>query len=111
METSITTSKGQVLIPKRIRDRYGIRPGKPVTFIETAEGVLLKPADSNYISQFRGILKKTGDLKKEMKEFHDEEEAIIEGKLMKIFGKMVKKKNKIISATEWRRMNKQKIKI
>lgn len=40
------TQKGQVTIPKRIRDRLGLRPGSEVTFEEHSGGdVLLKNAD------------------------------------------------------------------
>lgn len=35
--------KGQVVIPKRIRDRLGIRPGDEVAFIEAHDEVRVKP--------------------------------------------------------------------
>ncbi|MBC7651401.1 MAG: AbrB/MazE/SpoVT family DNA-binding domain-containing protein, partial [Deinococcales bacterium] len=34
METSVLTSKGQLLIPKRIRNKYGIQSGVKVIFEE-----------------------------------------------------------------------------
>jgi AbrB family looped-hinge helix DNA binding protein len=34
--------KGQVVISKRLRDKYSIKPGKQVEQIETKEGVLIK---------------------------------------------------------------------
>jgi antitoxin PrlF len=38
------TSKGQVTIPKRVRDRLGIRAGSAVAFELTADGeVVLRP--------------------------------------------------------------------
>ena len=48
METSILSTKGQLLIPKRIRNKYGIKSGVKVAFIETSEGVVLKPMDAAY---------------------------------------------------------------
>jgi AbrB family looped-hinge helix DNA binding protein len=36
------TSKGQVTIPKALRDRFGIQPGGTVDFIETPDGIRLK---------------------------------------------------------------------
>ena len=40
METSVLTFKGQLLIPKRLRKKYGIEAGMKVIF-EEAEGALL----------------------------------------------------------------------
>lgn len=38
------TSKGQVTIPKKIRDRLGLKPGSQVRFIVTGGGdIALKP--------------------------------------------------------------------
>jgi AbrB family looped-hinge helix DNA binding protein len=34
--------KGQVVISKRLREKYAIKPGKQVEQIETKEGVLIK---------------------------------------------------------------------
>ncbi len=38
------TSKGQVTIPRKLRDQYGLNPDTEVTFEATRDGVLLKPA-------------------------------------------------------------------
>jgi AbrB family looped-hinge helix DNA binding protein len=57
METSILTSKGQLLIPKRLRNKYGIKAGIKVAFIESTEGLLLKAMDENFFNQFVGLLK------------------------------------------------------
>jgi AbrB family looped-hinge helix DNA binding protein len=35
-------AKGQVVIPKRLRERQGLGPGVPVTFEERADGVLVR---------------------------------------------------------------------
>jgi AbrB family looped-hinge helix DNA binding protein len=39
------TEKGQVTIPKEIRDRFGMGPGSEVNFIAAEGGALLVPAD------------------------------------------------------------------
>jgi AbrB family looped-hinge helix DNA binding protein len=57
METSVITSKGQVLIPKRLRNKYGIKSGIKVAFIETKEGLMLKAMDEAYFDHFAGLLK------------------------------------------------------
>ena len=43
METSVLTVKGQLLIPKRIRNKYGIKSGVKVIFEETENGVIIRP--------------------------------------------------------------------
>jgi antitoxin PrlF len=37
--------RGQVTIPKEIRDRLDLKKGDLVTFVETEEGVIIKPAE------------------------------------------------------------------
>lgn len=50
------TEKGQVTIPKEIRDRLGIVPGSEVRFVESQQGALLvrvdNPADEAGIRDF-----------------------------------------------------------
>jgi AbrB family looped-hinge helix DNA binding protein len=38
-------AKGQVVIPKRLRDRQGLGTGVPVAFEERPDGVLVKAED------------------------------------------------------------------
>jgi len=38
------TEKGQVTVPKRMRDRFGLRGGVDVEFEATEAGLLLRPA-------------------------------------------------------------------
>lgn len=90
METSTLTSKGQLLIPKRLRNKYGIKSGVKVLFEETKAGIMIKPMDAAYFKSFAGILKSTGNLKKEIKQMKDEEK-LIEEKKMKMITKTAKK--------------------
>lgn len=46
--------KGQVVIPKDLRDRLGIVPGSEVVFAATADGVLVAPAGG--FASLRGTL-------------------------------------------------------
>jgi AbrB family looped-hinge helix DNA binding protein len=80
METSIPTIKGQLLIPKRLREKYGIEPGVKVTFVETEDGLLIKSMDRNYFKKFRGILKSTGNFKEEMETMKNDEMLLEESK-------------------------------
>lgn len=92
METSTLTSKGQLLIPKRIRNKYGIKSGGKVIFEETEDGVVIKPMNEHYFKSFRGILKSTGNLKEEMREMKEEEKRHADKKFTKVFGKNQKAK-------------------
>ena len=46
MQTMLLSSKGQVIIPKAVREARRWSPGTRLTVQETREGVLLKPAAS-----------------------------------------------------------------
>jgi AbrB family looped-hinge helix DNA binding protein len=37
--------KGQVTIPLEIRQKWGLKKGDLVTFVETEQGVIIKPAE------------------------------------------------------------------
>lgn len=37
--------KGQVTIPLQIREKWGLKKGDLVTFVETEQGVIIKPAE------------------------------------------------------------------
>lgn len=51
-------AKGQVVIPKRLRDRQGLGPGSAVTFEERPDGVLLKAARAP--DSLRGRYRRSG---------------------------------------------------
>ncbi len=90
METSVLTTKGQLLIPKRLRTKYGIKSGVKVVFEETPKGVLITPMNEQYFKSFAGILKRTGNLKEDIKQLK-EEEKVLEEKKMGLHSKSVKK--------------------
>jgi AbrB family looped-hinge helix DNA binding protein len=70
METlsSKVTSKGQIVIPKRLRDKYGIRPTTSIRWIEKDQGILMVPESVDPIVAARGMLEGTGILKAYLKE-------------------------------------------
>ncbi|MBI4238966.1 MAG: AbrB/MazE/SpoVT family DNA-binding domain-containing protein [Deltaproteobacteria bacterium] len=39
---SVITSRGQITVPKRLRDRFGLRPGMRVRFAASRQGVLVQ---------------------------------------------------------------------
>lgn len=55
---SLVTTKGQVTIPKELRDRFDIRPGSLVDFMPTESGIRLrKVVDRRKRSKVLGCLK------------------------------------------------------
>jgi AbrB family looped-hinge helix DNA binding protein len=80
METSVLTSKGQLLIPKRLRNKYGMKSGVKVVFEETPGGVILKPMNEDYFNSFMGVLKSDGNLKDEIRQHKNEEKKLEERK-------------------------------
>ena len=72
--TSKVTSKGQVVIPKKLREKYGIRTATAIRWIEKDQGILMVPESENPIVAARGMLKGSGILKAYMKEKRREKE-------------------------------------
>lgn len=80
MESSVITAKGQIVIPRRIRDKYKLTPGTKLIFKETKKGLMLQPIDANFIKSLIGIAKSNDptpmkiwwpEYKKEEKELED----------------------------------------
>ena len=66
METSIMTSKGQILVPKRLRRKMNMKPGSRIAFLEKNNEIIIQPLDKAYFEKFAGILSGKGDLIKEL---------------------------------------------
>lgn len=52
-------TKGQVVIPRRLRREFEIEEGTKAAVVATPEGILLKPITRTYIRSLRGSLKGT----------------------------------------------------
>ncbi len=57
METSIVTTKGQIVIPSKIRRKYSIKEGTKVHFIENGDNIILQPVTADFYHKLRGSLK------------------------------------------------------
>jgi AbrB family looped-hinge helix DNA binding protein len=66
--SSIVTSKGQIVIPKRIREKYRILPSTLIHWVEKEEGILMVPDLEEPILAARGMLQGSGILKAYMQE-------------------------------------------
>jgi AbrB family looped-hinge helix DNA binding protein len=82
METAYVTSKGQLVIPVRLRKRFGIKPGTKVCFIERDHEILFQPVTKEYIRGVCGMLKSetsvTQDFLEERTKDREQEEARLE---------------------------------
>lgn len=65
METysSRITSKGQITIPKPLRDKYHLREGELATLLPTDRGIMLRH-EGEPLRALRGLLRKEVDIKK-----------------------------------------------
>ena len=55
MSAATLTSKGQITLPKSVRDRLGLETGDRVEFVETRAGFLVLPAKRE-LSEIKGIV-------------------------------------------------------
>ncbi|HLY63836.1 MAG TPA: AbrB/MazE/SpoVT family DNA-binding domain-containing protein [Terriglobia bacterium] len=56
IETSVVTTKGQLVIPARLRRRFRIKKGTRVTFIEEQGRIIVQPVTREFIRGLRGSL-------------------------------------------------------
>ena len=77
------TSKGQLVIPAKLRRKYGIGKGSRVSFIEEDHRLVLQPITEEYVESLWGSLKGGPSLSDALKEarrrdFESEERKIKE---------------------------------
>ena len=82
MDTAYVTSKGQLVIPARLRKRYGITAGTKIRFVERGGEIVIQPVTKAFIRSVCGILKSgtpaTEELLKERAKDREREEHRIE---------------------------------
>ena len=82
MGTVTVSEKGWVVIPKEIRNRYGLTKGKRVHIVDYGGTVYLIPASDDPIGEARGMLKGgpslTAALLEDRREEREREEAKIQ---------------------------------
>lgn len=66
METSVVTVKGQIVVPVKIRRRFGIKKGTKVAFIEQNGKLMIQPLDKSYFENLAGILGTSGKMLKSL---------------------------------------------
>lgn len=58
-----TTTKGQIVIPIKLRRKYGIKPGTKIEIFDDGDRIILRPVTQQAIHSVRGSLKGGGALK------------------------------------------------
>jgi AbrB family looped-hinge helix DNA binding protein len=56
-ETSCVTTKGQIVIPARLRRQFNVKQGTRVVFEQKKDGWMVRPITTETIDALRGMLK------------------------------------------------------
>lgn len=68
MTTTIVTTKGQIVIPSKIRQRLKIKRGTKLYIEERGNELILKPVTPEYFERIAGVLQTKGKLSKALLE-------------------------------------------
>ena len=68
MEVGYVTTKGQLVIPSKLRRKFGIKPGTRVNFYEENDGIKIIPVTHEVIDSNIGFMKTNGKLLKALME-------------------------------------------
>lgn len=60
IEYASVNAKGQVVIPAEIRDRFAIKQGTKIAFVEEEGRLFIQPVTDSFIESMRGSLAKHG---------------------------------------------------
>ena len=55
-EVSTVTTKGQLVIPSKLRRKYAIKQGTQVAFLEQENRLVLQPLTAEFVRSLRGSL-------------------------------------------------------
>ena len=56
LEVTSLSTKGQIVIPRRIREKLGLKPGTKLIVIQEGDGILLKPITLPKKEQFKKLI-------------------------------------------------------
>jgi AbrB family looped-hinge helix DNA binding protein len=68
METSVVTIKGQIVVPVKIRRKFGMKKGTKIAFIEQNGKLFIQPLDKSYFESLAGVLATEGKMLKSLME-------------------------------------------
>jgi len=73
MEVVNVSTKGQILIPKKLREKHGVKTGLKVQILDTQNGLLIKPAPKDPIDAACGFLEGDFSLTQDLIKEHQKE--------------------------------------
>ena len=73
MNTTVVTTKGQIVIPSKVRRHYGIKKGTRLCVVEGKDEIILKPLTREYFHKMAGILQSKKSFTQELAEEHARE--------------------------------------
>lgn len=68
MDKSVVTVKGQVVIPSKLRRKFGIKKGTQVYLYERGDEIVIRPLTDEYLRSLAGIIGTKGKLLKALME-------------------------------------------
>ena len=68
MDKAVVTVKGQVVIPSKLRRRFGIKKGTQVYLYEREGEIVIKPITDEYLQKMAGMAGTKGKLLKALME-------------------------------------------
>lgn len=71
-EEATITSKGQITIPKKIRERLGLKPGTKVAFLVRGKEVVLMPKPKDPLKELENLRKEISFTEEEITSFMQE---------------------------------------
>ena len=83
IEEATMTTKGQIVVPARLRRRYGLKPGVKVHFIERDNEILFQPVTRETIRSVHGMLASGTSVTKELLQERAQDREHEEAKLGK----------------------------
>jgi len=76
MDKSVVTVKGQVVIPSRLRRKFGIKKGTQVYLYDRDGEIIIKPITDEYLQSMAGITRTKGRLLRVLKEEKEKEREL-----------------------------------
>jgi AbrB family looped-hinge helix DNA binding protein len=68
MDKSVVTVKGQIVIPSKLRCKFGIKRGTQVYLYERGGEIVIRPITDEYLRSLAGIIGTKGKLLKALME-------------------------------------------
>jgi AbrB family looped-hinge helix DNA binding protein len=76
MEKSVVTTKGQIVVPAKIRRKFGIKKGTKIAFIEQNGKLIIQALDKSYFENLAGVLGTEGKMLRSLMDDKEKEREL-----------------------------------